>query len=116
MLAFLSIYFAWKALAKSSKKTAEIFSYSSLVFATLLLISAVFDYLQIMDSKNNNYNLCNLIDEFKVEKNVDSEAMDCTYNILFYSTIVFLYYLLFLLLVSSQIMSNWAKTISKDNY
>jgi len=35
------------------------------------MISAFFDYLQILDSKVNNYNLCNLIDEFKVEKNID---------------------------------------------
>jgi hypothetical protein len=34
------------------------------------MITSVFDYIQIMDSKVNNYNLCNLMDEFKVESNV----------------------------------------------
>lgn len=35
------------------------------------MISSLFDYIQILDSKVNNYNLCNLVDEFKVESNVD---------------------------------------------
>lgn len=115
MLSFLSIYFAWKALTKSSKKIAEIFSYSSLFFAILLLIASVFDYIQILDSKVNNYNLCNLVDEFKVEKNVDSEVMECTFTS-FYLTIVFSILSSIFLLLSSQVVSAWSKTISKDNY
>jgi hypothetical protein len=34
------------------------------------MITSLFDYIQIADSKVNNYNLCNLVDEFKVESNV----------------------------------------------
>jgi hypothetical protein len=115
MLSFLSIYFAWKALTKSSKKIAEIFSYSSLFFAILLIISSIFDYIQILDSKVNNYNLCNLVDEFKVEKNVDSEVMECTFTA-FYFTIIFSLLSSIFLLISSQVISSWSKTISKDNY
>ena len=115
ILSFISIYFAWKALLKSSKKIAEIFSYSSLFFAILLLISSVFDYIQILDSKMNNYNLCNLVDEFKVEKNVDSEIMECSFN-MFYYTIIFSLLSAIFLLISSQFISAWSKTISKDNY
>jgi len=36
-----------------------------------MIISALFDYISILDSKVNNYNLCNLTDEFAVEKNVN---------------------------------------------
>lgn len=115
ILSFLSIYFAWRALTKSSKKLAEIFSYSSFFFATLLIISSVFDYIQILDSKVNNYNLCNLIDEFKVETNVDSEMMECTYTS-FHLTIIFSLLSSISLLTSSQLISNWSKTITKDNY
>jgi hypothetical protein len=115
MLSFLSVYFAWKALSKSSKKMANIFSYSALFFSILLLISSIFDFIQILDSKMNNYNLCNLVDEFKVHSNVDSEVMECTYN-LFYSTIVFSIFSAISMLISTHFMTNWAKTISKDNY
>jgi hypothetical protein len=115
MLSFISIYIAWKALSKSSKKMSEIFSYTAVFFAILLIISSLFDYIQILDSKVNNYNLCNLKDEFKVESYVDSEVMDCTFN-LFYSTIVFSLFSSIFLLISSQVMSAWAKTVSKDDY
>ena len=115
ILSFLSVYFAWKALMISSKKQAEIFSYSALFFALLLIISAIFDFIQILDSKMNNYNLCNLIDEFKIEKNVDSEMMECSFNS-FYWTIVFSMLSSILLLFSSSTVSDWAKTITKDNY
>jgi hypothetical protein len=115
ILCFLSIYFAWKALLKSSKKIAEIFSYSSLFFSILLLISSIFDYIQILDSKMNNYNLCNLMDEFKVEKNVESEVMECSFTH-FYSTIIFSILSSIFLLISSSVVSAWAKTISKDDY
>jgi cytochrome bd-type quinol oxidase subunit 2 len=71
MLSFISVYFSFKALSRSSKKLAEISSYSAFIFAFLLLISSLFDYIQILDSRVNNYNLCNLRDEFKVESNVD---------------------------------------------
>jgi hypothetical protein len=114
ILSFLSIYFAWKALIKSSKKLAEIFSYSALFFALLLLISSLFDYIQIIDSKMNNYNLCNLVDEFKVEKNVDSEIMECSFTS-FYWTIVFSLFSSVFLLLSSSYVYDWAKTISKDD-
>lgn len=115
MLSFLSIYYAMTALKKSSKKMANIFSYSSLFFAILLLISSVFDYIQILDSKINNYNLCNLIDEFKMESNVDSERMECSFN-WFYYTIVFSILSAICLILSSKNVTAWAKTISKDNY
>jgi hypothetical protein len=115
ILSFISIYFAWKALVTSSRKVAEIFSYSSLFFAILLLISSIFDYIQIMDSKMNNYNLCNLMDEFKVEKNVDSEVMECSFTH-FYSTIIFSLLSSIFLLISSQVLSAWSKTISKDDF
>jgi hypothetical protein len=115
MLSFLSVYYAWKALKKSSKKMASLFSYTSVFFAFLLIISSIFDYIQILDSKMNNYNLCNLIDEFKVESNVDSERMDCNFN-LFYYTIVFSVFSVISLLFSSQTVSAWSKTISKDDY
>jgi len=115
MLSFLSVYYAWTALKISSKKMARIFSYSSLFFAILLVISSIFDYIQILDSKINNYNLCNLIDEFKVESNVDSERMDCSFN-LFYYTILFSILSVVSLVISSHTVSAWSKTISKDNY
>jgi len=115
ILSFIAIYFAWKALVTSSRKVAEIFSYSSLFFAILLLISSVFDYIQIMDSKMNNYNLCNLMDEFKVEKNVDSEVMECSFNHFYFTIILSLLSSIFLL-ISSQVISAWSKTISKDDF
>lgn len=114
ILSFLSIYFAWMAIIKSSKKQAEIFSYSALFFSILLIISSIFDYIQILDSKMNNYNLCNLIDEFKVEKNIDSEIMECSFTS-FYWTIVLSLLTSIFLLFSSSYVSEWSKTISKDN-
>ena len=115
MLSLLSVYYAWTALKKSSKKMAQIFSYSSLFFAILLIISSIFDYIQILDSKLNNYNLCNLIDEFKVGSNIDSERMECSFN-LFYYTILFSILSVISLVISSHSITAWSKTISKDNY
>jgi hypothetical protein len=115
MLSFLSVYYAWRALKKSSKKMANLFSYTAVFFAILLTISSIFDYIQILDSKMNNYNLCNLIDEFKVESNVESERMDCSFH-LFYFTIVFSIFSVISLILSSYTVSAWSKTISKDDY
>ena len=84
-------------------------------FGILLIITSIFDYIQILDSKMNNYNLCNLVDEFKVEKNVDSEVMECSFTI-FYSTIISSLISSILLLISSQCISAWSKTVSKDSY
>jgi len=35
------------------------------------LITSAFDFIQILDSRTNNYNLCNLTNEFKVAANID---------------------------------------------
>ncbi len=115
ILSFVSIYYAWKSLYISSKKLADIFSYSAVFFAILLLISSLFDYIQILDSKVNNYSLCNLIDEFKVEKNVNSERMECTYTS-FYMTILMSILSAVFLVITSSVLSLWAKTIQKDEY
>lgn len=37
------------------------------------MISSYFDYISIVNSKVNNYNLCNLKDEFEIEKDIKVE-------------------------------------------
>ena len=42
---------------------------------SLKLIASYFDYISIVNSKVNNYNLCNLRDEFEVEKDIKVNYM-----------------------------------------
>ncbi|KAM3139355.1 hypothetical protein pb186bvf_008575 [Paramecium bursaria] len=95
LLAILGTLTGIYALKKTNKKYAELSFQISLAFSALLviqncqqqLISAYFDYVSIRTSQINNYNLCNLQEEFQVENNMKGQ-MQCSFT--FYDTTVML--------------------------
>lgn len=115
ILSFVSIYIAIKAFNISSPQLCNIFSYCSMFFAILLVITSCFDYIQILDSQNDNYNMCNMRDQFKVRDTYTSEQVNCSYGV-FYTTILFSLLSAVLLLISSCFIDKWAKSIPQDDY
>ncbi|CAK75990.1 unnamed protein product (macronuclear) [Paramecium tetraurelia] len=87
LLSISSVLIGIYALRKSNKKYGELSFQIGIAFSVLLLISAYFDYISIKASQINNYNLCNLQEEFSIEEKMKGQ-MECSFS--FYNFTVFL--------------------------
>ncbi|EGR33867.1 hypothetical protein IMG5_034150, partial [Ichthyophthirius multifiliis] len=64
----VSIILAALALKKEDKEYSNMHTVSAMFLSVLMIISALFDYISIRNSLINNYNLCNLKEEFFVDE------------------------------------------------
>lgn len=77
----LSVFIGLLALMKEDKKLAE-FHFNSVIFFSLLLgIAAIFDLLAVSNSKSNNFAMCNLTDDFKLEEGIVGERIECSHGL-----------------------------------
>jgi len=98
------------AVKNENKKKAELHAQLALFFGILLLIAGFFDWVAISDSQTNNYSLCNLKDEFTVDKNVQSESMICSYGV-YYLTSLATVISGGMMIFSSITVNQWKTTI-----
>ena len=70
LLSILAVIIGIMALKSENKKWADLHFQAGIFLSVLLAISAYFDYLAVQNSNTNNYNYCNLKDEFQVDKGI----------------------------------------------
>lgn len=78
-MAFIICYIGYSAYTLERQKRAEVFVYGAIFLAMLLLLSAFFDTVEILDSQDDNENLCNLKGHFTVHEGISMKYYECTF-------------------------------------
>ncbi|CAG9313276.1 unnamed protein product [Blepharisma stoltei] len=109
----MALFIGLFSLMKEDKKLAEFHINSTIFFSLLLAIAATFDLFAISDSRNNNYAMCNLTNDFELQEGIVGEKIECTHTI--YQVTGYLGYVAGgLLLVSAYYMKNWKNNLTLD--
>ena len=74
IVSFLIMFVGLKAIDQLSRKFTENFSFYCNLLSIVFMVTSFFDLIAIYDSVNDNYSLCNLIDDFKIDDGIQVEA------------------------------------------
>ncbi len=80
LLAAVMVYVGYQSYVREDKRRAEIFVYSAMFLAMLLLIAAFFDIVEILDSKDDNENLCGEKGQVFVHENMVIRQFQCSFQ------------------------------------
>eukprot|EP00830_Metopus_es_P016657 TRINITY_DN5236_c0_g1_i2.p1 TRINITY_DN5236_c0_g1~~TRINITY_DN5236_c0_g1_i2.p1 ORF type:complete len:274 (-),score=40.31 TRINITY_DN5236_c0_g1_i2:5-736(-) len=100
------VYIGYSAYKEENKKKAEIFMYSAMFLAMMLLVAAFFDSVEIMDSKDDNENLCNLRGKYASPPEMKLKSYGCYYT-KYYLTVILTVSSAISLIVSAYHINQW---------
>jgi len=88
LLGILLSFIGYKSFKAEDKKKAKIFIYGSMFLALQIFITACFDIVQILDSKDDNEFFCGLKGQFSIDPSVELKFFECSF-FRYYLTIFF---------------------------
>lgn len=113
LLALCSTVIGMLGLINESRKQADLQNNTGPFFALLLIISSSFDLVAIRSANSENFNFCNLSDEFAVGEGIENERMECSY-FMYYITAYLGFFCAFLVLICSVMVRKWKSGLSLD--
>lgn len=100
-------------LINEDRKQADLQNNTGPFFALLLIISSCFDIVALRSASSENFNFCNLTDEFAVGQGIQGETMECSY-FMYYITAYLGFFCAILVIISSVMVRKWKSGLSLD--